>query len=183
MSSPHPQPASLARRSLDAVWHPCTQMARAEHLPPLAIARGNGPWLEDTAGQRYFDANSSWWVNLFGHSDAGVHNAIREQLGTLPHVMLAGCTHEPAVRLAERLGARTGGALGHAFFASDGASAVEIALKQSFHSWRNLGQAQRREFVCLQNGYHGETIGALAVTDVAVFRDAYDPLLDRKSVV
>lgn len=93
MSSPHPQPASLARRSLDAVWHPCTQMARAEHLPPLAIARGNGPWLEDTAGQRYFDANSSWWVNLFGHSDAGVHNAIREQLGTLPHVMLAGCTH------------------------------------------------------------------------------------------
>ncbi len=183
MSSPHPQPASLARRSLDAVWHPCTQMARAEHLPPLAIARGNGPWLEDTAGQRYFDANSSWWVNLFGHSDAGVHNAIREQLGTLPHVMLAGCTHEPAVRLAERLGARTGGALGHAFFASDGASAVEIALKQSFHSWRNLGQAQRREFVCLQNGYHGETIGALAVTDVAVFRDAYDPLLMRAHTV
>ncbi|MBN9462822.1 MAG: adenosylmethionine--8-amino-7-oxononanoate transaminase [Burkholderiales bacterium] len=174
---------SLARRSLDAVWHPCTQMARAEHVPPLAIARGEGPWLYDAEGRRYFDANSSWWVNLFGHADAGLNAAVKRQLDTLPHVMLAGCTHEPAVRLAERLGARTGGALGHVFFASDGASAVEIALKQSFHSGRNLGQADRREFVCLRNGYHGETIGALAVTDVAVFRDAYDPLLMRAHIV
>ena len=97
--------------------------------------------------------------------------------------MLAGCTHEPAVRLAERLSARTGGALGHLFFGSDGASAVEIALKQSFHSWRNRGRADKREFVCLRNGYHGETIGALAVTDVAIFRDAYDPLLMRSHIV
>lgn len=180
--SPTPN-LSLARRSLDAVWHPCTQMARAEQLPPLAIARGEGPWLYDAEGRRYFDANSSWWVNLFGHADAGLNAAVKRQLDTLPHVMLAGCTHEPAVRLAERLSARTGGALGHVFFASDGASAVEIALKQSFHSWRNLGQADRREFVCLRNGYHGETIGALAVTDVAVFRDAYDPLLMRAHIV
>ncbi|OJX03446.1 MAG: adenosylmethionine--8-amino-7-oxononanoate transaminase [Burkholderiales bacterium 70-64] len=158
-------------------------MARAEHVPPLAIARGEGPWLYDAEGRRYFDANSSWWVNLFGHADAGLNAAVKRQLDTLPHVMLAGCTHEPAVRLAERLGARTGGALGHVFFASDGASAVEIALKQSFHSGRNLGQADRREFVCLRNGYHGETIGALAVTDVAVFRDAYDPLLMRAHIV
>ncbi len=169
----------LQRRSLDAVWHPCTQMARAETVPPLPIARGEGPWLYDYAGRRYFDANSSWWVNLFGHADAGLNVAIKRQLDTLPHVMLAGCTHEPAVRLAERLAARTGQALGHCFFASDGASAVEIALKQSFHSWRNRGRADKREFVCLRNGYHGETIGALAVTDVAVFRDAYDPLLMR----
>lgn len=174
---------SLARRSLDAVWHPCTQMARAEQVPPLAIARGEGPWLYDAEGRRYFDANSSWWVNLFGHADPGLNAAVKRQLDTLPHVMLAGCTHEPAVRLAERLGARTGGALGHVFFASDGASAVEIALKQSFHSGRNLGQADRREFVCLRNGYHGETIGALAVTDVAVFRDAYDPLLMRAHII
>ena len=168
---------SLAARSLRAVWHPCTQMQRAEHVPPLPMARGDGAWLFDTQGRRYFDANSAWWVNLFGHADAGLNAAIKQQLDTLPHVMLAGCTHEPAVRLGERLSARTCGALGHVFFASDGASAVEIALKQSFHSWRNLGQRERREFVCLQNGYHGETIGALAVTDVALFRDAYDPLL------
>ncbi|UDF35669.1 UNVERIFIED_ORG: adenosylmethionine--8-amino-7-oxononanoate transaminase [Shinella sp. XGS7] len=176
-------PEDLQRRSLDAVWHPCTQMARAEKLPPLPIMRGEGAWLFDAQGRRYFDACSSWWVNLFGHSDACLNTAIKQQLDTLPHVMLAGCTHEPAVRLAERLSARTGGALGHCFFASDGASAVEIALKQSFHSWRNRGRSEKREFVCLRNGYHGETIGALAVTDVAVFRDAYDPLLMRAHIV
>lgn len=171
------------QRSLKAVWHPCTQMARAQDVPPLPIVRGQGPWLFDHQGRRYFDANSSWWVNLFGHADAQLNDAIKQQLDTLPHVMLAGCTHEPAVRLAERLSARTGGVLGHLFFGSDGASAVEIALKQSFHSWRNRGRADKREFVCLKNGYHGETIGALAVTDVAIFRDAYDPLLMRSHIV
>ena len=174
---------SLQDRSRAAVWHPCTQLARLAQVPPLPIARGEGPWLIDTDGRRYFDANSSWWVNLFGHSDRALHDAIKAQLDTLPHVMLAGCTHEPAVRLAERLSARTGGALGHAFFGSDGASAVEIALKQSFHSWKNRGQPGKREFVCLKNSYHGETLGALSVTDVQVFRDAYDPLLMRAHIV
>jgi adenosylmethionine-8-amino-7-oxononanoate aminotransferase len=178
---------SLQDRSRAAVWHPCTQMARLADVPPLPIARGDGPWLFDTDGRRYFDANSSWWVNLFGHSDRPLLDAIKAQLDTLPHVMLAGCTHEPAVRLAERLSARTGGegspALGHVFFGSDGASAVEIALKQSFHAWKNRGQADKREFVCLKNSYHGETLGALSVTDVQVFRDAYDPLLMRAHIV
>ncbi|WP_457352553.1 adenosylmethionine--8-amino-7-oxononanoate transaminase [Roseateles sp. P5_D6] len=176
-------PSDLAARSRAAVWHPCTQMARLADVPPLPIARGDGPWLFDTDGRRYFDANSSWWVNLFGHSDKPLHDAIKAQLDTLPHVMLAGCTHEPAVRLAERLSARTGGALGHAFFGSDGASAVEIALKQSFLSFKNRGRPEKREFVCLKNSYHGETLGALSVTDVQVFRDAYDPLLMRAHIV
>ena len=179
----HPHTHDLQRRSLAAVWHPCTQMARAAVVPPLPIARGEGSWLIDYEGRRYFDANSSWWVNLFGHSDDGIKNAIKQQLDTLAHVMLAGCTHAPAVELAEKLSALTGGALGHTFFASDGASAVEIALKMSFHSWRNRGQEAKREFVCLRHGYHGETIGALAVTDVAVFRDAYAPLLMQAHVV
>ncbi|MBV8035355.1 adenosylmethionine--8-amino-7-oxononanoate transaminase [Roseateles sp.] len=173
----------LASRSRAAVWHPCTQMARLADVPPLPIGRGDGPWLIDTDGRRYFDANSSWWVNLFGHSDPALHNAIKAQLDTLPHVMLAGCTHEPAVRLGERLSARTQGRLGHVFFGSDGASAVEIALKQSFHAWKNRGQADKREFVCLKNSYHGETLGALSVTDVQVFRDAYDPLLMHAHIV
>ena len=171
--------ADWQRRSIASVWHPCTQMQRMHTVPPLPIARGQGPWLYDQAGQRYFDANSSWWVNLFGHADARINAALRDQLDTLPHVMLAGCTHAPAVELAERLSALTGGVLGHAFYASDGASAVEIALKMSFHAWRNQGQDGKREFVCVEHGYHGETLGALAVTDVAVFRDAYDPLLMR----
>jgi len=167
------------QRSLRSVWHPCTQMQRAAAVPPLPIWRGEGPWLIDHEGQRYFDATSSWWVNLFGHADARINAALKDQLDRLPHVMLAGCTHAPAVELAERLSALTGGVLGHCFFASDGASAVEIALKMSFHHWRNRGRSDKREFVCLRQGYHGETLGALAVTDVAVFRDAYDPLLMR----
>lgn len=167
----------FAQRSARAIWHPCTQMKRAEATSPLGIVRGEGAWLYDQAGRRYFDATSSWWVNLFGHADAGINAAIKDQLDRLPHVMLAGCTHRPAVELAERLSDLTDGELGHCFFASDGASAVEIALKMSFHFWRNRGRGSKREFVCLRHGYHGETLGALAVTDVAVFRNAYDSLL------
>lgn len=173
----NPSDASLAQRSIAAIWHPCTQMQRTASVPPLGLVRGEGPWLFDEAGQSYFDCNSSWWVNLFGHADARINAALQDQLQTLPHAMLAGCTHAPAVQLAERLSERTDGVLGHCFFASDGASAVEIALKMSFHFWRNQGQSDKREFVCLRQGYHGETLGALAVTDVAVFRDAYAPLL------
>ena len=154
-------------------------MQRAAHVPPLGMVRGDGPWLFDESGRRYFDANSSWWVNLFGHADARINAAIKDQLDRLPHVMLAGCTHAPAVELAERLSQRTGDVLGHAFYASDGASAVEIALKMSFQYWRNRGRGQKQEFVCLRRSYHGETLGALAVTDVTLFRDAYDPLLLR----
>ena len=178
-----PPASSLAQRSLAHVWHPCTQMQRAGAVPPLPIVRGEGPWLFDDTGRRYFDTSSSWWVNLFGHADARINAALKDQLDRLPHVMLAGCTHAPAVELAERLSALTDGMLGHCFFASDGASAVEIALKMSFHHWRNRGRGAKREFVCLRRGYHGETLGALAVTDVAVFRDAYDPLLMRSHQV
>lgn len=175
--------SSLVTRSLAHIWHPCTQMQRAAEVPPLPIVRGQGVWLYDEDGRRYFDAISSWWVNLFGHADARINAAITDQLDTLPHVMLAGCTHAPAVDLAERLSARTQGVLGHCFFASDGASAVEIALKMAFHHWHNRGQSDKREFVCLRQGYHGETLGALAVTDVQIFRDAYDPLLMRSHQV
>ncbi|RVT86428.1 adenosylmethionine--8-amino-7-oxononanoate transaminase [Inhella crocodyli] len=169
--------SDLAARSRAAVWHPCTQMARLDAVPPLPMVRGDGPWLIDADGHRYFDATSAWWTNLFGHSDAGLQQAIARQAATLPHVMLAGCTHEPAVLLAEGLRALTGGALGHAFFGSDGASATEIALKMSAHYWRNQGQPQKCEFIALAGGYHGETLGALSVTDVPIFRDAYAPLL------
>ena len=169
--------ADWQQRSRRHVWHPCTQSIRLAAVPPLPIARGEGAWLIDHDGRRYLDATSSWWVNLFGHAHPAINAALREQLDTLPHVMLAGCTHAPAVELAERLSALTGHALGHCFYASDGASAVEIALKMSFHAWRNAGRSGKRGFVALRGGYHGETLGALHVTDVAVFRDAYAPLL------
>ncbi|MBR8182975.1 adenosylmethionine--8-amino-7-oxononanoate transaminase [Burkholderia ambifaria] len=170
-------------RSLRAVWHPCTQMKHHERLPLIPVARGAGVWLYDRDGRRYFDAISSWWVNLFGHANPDINAALKDQLDTLEHAMLAGCTHEPAIELAERLHVLTARTLGHAFFASDGASAVEIALKMSFHAWRNRGRADKREFVCVANSYHGETIGALGVTDVALFKDAYDPLIRNAHVV
>ena len=170
-------------RSLDAVWHPCTQMKQQQETPLIALARGEGAWLYDVDGKRYLDAISSWWVNLFGHANPTINAAIKTQLDTLEHAMLAGCTHQPVVELSERLGALTGGMLGHAFYASDGASAVEIALKMSCHYWRNHGKPEKNEYVCLANSYHGETIGALGVTDVKLFREAYDPLLRRAHIV
>jgi adenosylmethionine-8-amino-7-oxononanoate aminotransferase len=165
----------LLARSLRAVWHPCTQMKSHETQPLVPMQRGQGVWLYDMNGKRYLDAVSSWWVNLFGHNQPQIKQAIREQLNTLEHVMLAGFTHEPVVDLSERLAALTG--LGHCFYASDGASATEIALKMSFHYWRNTGKSKKTRFLSLQNGYHGETLGALSVTDVAIFKDTYAPLL------
>lgn len=181
--APDSHAADWRARSLRHVWHPCTQMKRQATMPLLALARGEGPWLVDMDGRRYLDAISSWWVNLFGHANPRINAALHDQLARLPHAMLAGCTHAPAVELAERLSALAGGALGHCFYASDGASAVEIALKMSFHAWRNEGHTNKREFVCVRHSYHGETLGALGVTDVAVFRDAYDPLLRHAHVV
>src|SRR4051812_16483234 len=128
------------QRSRQAVWHPCTQMKAHETLPLVPIARGSGPWLYDFEGHRYFDAVSSWWVNLFGHAHPRINAAIAAQLGQLEHVMLAGFTHAPVIELSERLAALAPGGLGHAFYGSDGASAVEIALKMAFHYWHNLGQ-------------------------------------------
>ena len=162
-------------RSRTALWHPCTQMKQLESMPPLPIARGEGPWLFDYEGRRYLDAISSWWVNLFGHAEPRINAAIVDQLSRIEHVILAGCTHAPVVELSERLAALTG--LGHAFYGSDGASATEIALKMSFHYWRNSGQPGKTGFVSLKHGYHGETLGALSVTDVALFKDTYAPLL------
>lgn len=165
----------LVARSLSSIWHPCTQMKHHETFPLVPIASASGVWLTNIEGQRYLDGVSSWWVNLFGHANPRINAALKTQLDNLEHAMLAGFTHESAVELAERLNRLTG--LGHAFFASDGASAVEIALKMSFHYWRNTGNAQKQKFVSLTGSYHGETLGALSVTDVAIFKDAYAPLL------
>lgn len=170
-------------RSLKAVWHPCTQMKHHERFPLIALSHAKGSWLYDQDGHRYLDAISSWWVNLFGHSNPYINAALKKQLDQLEHAMLAGFTHPPVVELSERLSALTSHHLGHTFFASDGASAIEIALKMSFHYWRNMGLSDKKEFICLKNSYHGETLGALAVTDVAIFKDAYGPLIRHAHIV
>lgn len=172
-------------RSRAAVWHPCTQMKQHDCgvLPLVPIARGEGAWLYDHEGRRYLDGISSWWVNLFGHANPRINAALKDQLERLEHVILAGFTHAPVVELSERLAALTQHALGHCFYASDGSSAVEIALKMSFHYWRNNGQPEKNRFVCVAGSYHGETLGTLSVGDVALYKDAYAPLLRQASTV
>jgi len=170
-------------RSRRAVWHPCTQMKAHETLPLVPVARGEGAWLYDFEGRRYLDAVSSWWVNLFGHANPRINAALADQLAELEHVILAGFTHRPVVLLSERLAALAPPGLGHAFYGSDGASAIEIALKMAFHYWKNRGRPEKTRFVSLAGAYHGETLGALAVTDVPLFRDTYAPLLNRNATV
>jgi adenosylmethionine-8-amino-7-oxononanoate aminotransferase len=164
-------------RDLAVIWHPCTQMKDHESLPMIPIRRGQGAWLEDFDGNRYLDAISSWWVNLFGHANPSINAAIKQQLDALEHVILAGFTHAPAITLAERLLKVAPNGLSRCFYADNGSSAVEVALKMSFHFWRNSGQPHKTRFITLTNSYHGETLGALAVGDVALYKDTYAPLL------
>lgn len=178
-----PNRISLAERSRRVVWHPCTQMHHSIDEPVETITAAEGPWLYGENGERWFDGISSWWTCLLGHRHPTIVQALHKQLDTLDHIMLAGFTHAPAVELAERLVALTGGALSHVSFASDGASALEIALKQSAQAWRNQGLPQKTRFVCLAGSYHGETLGALGVTDQALFSEQYRSLLRTAHVV
>ncbi|MCP5339814.1 MAG: adenosylmethionine--8-amino-7-oxononanoate transaminase [Steroidobacteraceae bacterium] len=170
--------ALLRERDLAHVWHPCTQMKDHEQeMPLIPIRRGAGAWLEDYDGRRYLDAISSWWVNLFGHANPRINAALAAQLQTLPHAMFAGLTHEPAVRLAERLTALASPGLTRCFFADSGSNAIEIAVKMSYHYWQNRGAPRKTRFVTLANSYHGETLGALAVGSVELYKAIYRPLL------
>ena len=166
----------LIRRDLGALWHPCTQMKDHETLPPIPIKKGSGVWLEDYDGNRYIDAISSWWVNLFGHSRPEINSAISNQAEQLEHVLLAGFTHEPIIRLSESLLALAPPGLARCFYADNGSAAVEIALKMSFHYWQNTGHTNKKRFINLANSYHGETLGALSVGDVELYKNIYQPL-------
>ena len=174
---------SLSQRDLKVLWHPCTQMHDHEEFPPIPIRRGHGVWLEDFDGNRYIDAISSWWVNLFGHANARINAAITQQMENLEHVILAGFTHEPVVRLSERLVKLAPAGLTRCFYADSGSAAVEIALKMSFHYWRNRGRDKKTRFISLANSYHGETLGALSVGDVALYKETYAPLLMKTIIV
>lgn len=167
----------LIQEDLAVLWHPCSQMKDYEQLPVIPIRRGSGIWLEDYDGKRYIDAISSWWVNLFGHANPRINAALVEQLGLLEHVLLAGFSHEPAIRLAERLVEIVPQGLTRCFYADNGSSAIEVALKMSYHYWRNTGYTKKTRFITLTNSYHGETLGALAVGNVPLYKETYAPLL------
>ncbi len=174
---------SLKERDLSVVWHPCTQMKDHETLPLIPIRRGEGVYLEDYDGKRYIDSMSSWWVNLFGHANPRINQAIQDQVQQLEHVILAGFTHEPVVTLSERLRDLAPEGLSRCFYADNGSSAIEVALKMSFHYWLNRGKPEKKRFITLDNSYHGETLGALAVGNVALYRDTYGPLMMETLVV
>ena len=169
--------APYVARDLAHVWHPCTQMKDHEQLPPVPIRRGAGAWLEDYDGKRYLDAVSSWWVNLFGHANPRINAAVRAQLECLEQVILAGFTHQPVIDLSEALVQIAPAGLSRCFYADNGSSAVEVAVKMSFHYWRNVGHTAKRRFITLSNSYHGETLGALAVGNVELYKETYRPLL------
>lgn len=166
---------TIIQRSLQSVWHPCSQMKHYEKQALIPIKNASGCWLIDFEGKKYLDATSSWWVNLFGHNNKTIKSFINKQLNNLEHSMIAGMTHEPVVNLSEQLNHLTG--LGHCFYGSDGSNAIEIALKMSTHYWREKGLLKKNKIVYLKNSYHGETLGALSVTDVPIFRKNYSHLL------
>ncbi len=168
--------ANMRERDLANIWHPCSQMKDYETLPFIPIKSAKEAYLYDFDGNRYLDAISSWWVNLFGHSNPYINEKIKEQLETLEHIIFAGFTHESAVKLAERLISLTPKKLQKVFFADNGSSAVEIALKMSFQYYKNRGEV-RDVFISLENSYHGETMGALAVGDVSLYKEIYDEIL------
>lgn len=173
----HDDNSSWAKRDLAHVWHPCTQMKDHEHVPMIPLRSGSGAWLQDFAGKRYLDGISSWWVNLFGHANPRIGAAVAGQLDRLEHAIFAGFTHEPAVTLAEQLVRLAPPGLTRCFFADNGSAAIEVAVKMSFHYWHNLGQPRKTRFITLSNSYHGETLGALAVGNVELYKSIYRPLL------
>jgi adenosylmethionine---8-amino-7-oxononanoate aminotransferase len=166
---------SLIERDRAHLWHPYTQMKTAP--APLPIVRGEGVYLFTEDGRRILDGISSWWVNIHGHAHPRLNQALIEQANQLEHVVFAGCTHRPAVELAERLVAVVPPGLTRVFYSDDGSTAVEVALKLAHQYWRNLGQAHRRRFIALHHAYHGDTVGAMSVSDESVFTDEFRPLL------
>jgi adenosylmethionine-8-amino-7-oxononanoate aminotransferase len=165
------------KKDLQYIWHPCSQMKDYEDFPPTVIEHGKGAYLYDTDGKSYLDAVSSWWVNLFGHANDRINKAIRYQLEKLEHVIFANFSHKKAIELAEEIIRLTPQGLNKVFFADNGSSAVEAALKLSFHYHQQTGHPRKTRFAAITDAYHGETLGALSVGDLDLYSKIYQPLL------
>ncbi len=161
-------------RDRDCVWHPFTAITHDSEN--IAIERAEGVWLYATDGKRYMDAISSWWVNLHGHAHPYIAQRVAEQAATLEHVMFAGFTHRPAVELASRLLGHLPAQYSKVFYSDNGSTAVEVALKMAFQYWFNE-DAPRTRVIALEDAYHGDTFGAMAVGGRGVFSEPFDPFL------
>lgn len=159
------------------VWHPFTQMQEYEQKDSVVIEGGEGAYLVDSEGNRYIDGVSSLWVNIHGHKVPEIDGAIETQLKKLGHSTLLGITNPPAAELAEKLISICPPGMKKVFYSGDGASAVEVALKMVFQYWQHVGKPDKKKFVYLENGYHGDTLGAVSVGGIDVFHSAFKPLL------
>lgn len=167
----------IAEYDLDYIWHPFTQMKEYERKEPVIIEDAEGVYLIDTEGRRYIDGVSSLWVNVHGHKVPEIDNAIKKQVEKLGHSTLLGITNPPAAELAKEIIEVCPPGLKKVFYSGDGASAVEVALKMAFQYWQHKGKPEKTKFVCLQNGYHGDTLGAVSVGGIDIFHATFKPLL------
>lgn len=168
---------TLEKRDLDLIWHPCSQMKDYETLPPMIIDHGEGVWLYDIYGKKYLDIVSSWWANLLGHCNKTINAGIKEQLDKLEHVIFANFSHRPAIELAEQLKEITPPKIKKFHFNDNGSAAVECALKMAFQFYQQGGKPEKKRFMCLTEGYHGETIGALSVGSLDLYAKLYKPMM------
>ena len=168
---------TIEERDLRHIWHPCAQMKDYEQLPPMVIDRAKGAWLYDVYGKGYLDIVSSWWANLLGHTNEKINARIAAQLDRLEHVIFANFSHRPAIELAERLATLVPEGLTKFHFNDNGSSAVEAALKMAFQYCQQTGRTGKTRFMCLSEGYHGETIGALSVGSMDLFAEMYKPMM------
>ena len=168
---------TIEERDLRHIWHPCAQMKDYEQLPPMVIDRAKGAWLYDVYGKAYLDIVSSWWANLLGHTNEKINARIAAQLGRLEHVIFANFSHRLAIELAERLATLVPEGLTKFHFNDNGSSAVEAALKMAFQYCQQTGRTGKTRFMCLSEGYHGETIGALSVGSMDLFAEMYKPMM------
>ena len=175
--------SKIVKRDLKVVWHPCTQMKDHEKIPLIPIKDGKGVWLRDFDGNKYIDAISSWWVNLFGHSNPYINKKITQQINKLEHVLLAGFTHMPAITLAERLIKLSPKKIKKCFFTDNGSSAIDAAMKMSYHYWKNNGYHKKTKFISLTNSYHGETLGSLSVSNIDLYKKTYKNLMKDTIIV
>lgn len=172
-----PAPAEVAAKDRRHFWHPFTQMQAWEGDEPLIVVAGEGVRVRDIHGREYYDGHSSLWVNLHGHRKAAIDRAIIAQLGRIAHATTLGLTNPPAALLAERLAALAPRGLTRVFYSDNGSSAVEVALKMAYQYWVHRGRPERRRFVSLANGYHGDTLGAVSVGGIDRFHAVFRPLL------
>lgn len=167
----------LVSKDLKYIWHPCSQMKDYETLPPIVAERGGGVKLYDKNGKEYIDIVSSWWCNLLGHCNPKINAALKEQTDRLEHVIFANFTHEPAIRLCEELMKIIPQGLCRFNFSDNGSAAVECSLKMAFQYQYQTGKPRKQRFMCLTEGYHGETIGALSVGTMDLYAKIYRPML------